>query len=265
MDLQDLLAHLGFIPSQTLSTAQSFPVERLVKHVECPDGVVRARPTCRSHLKTLPETFTRALASSAAGTLLSQSDVSDIVDGATDDFDDAEHASLVAEAYGILLLTAVPDCGDEGEHDVGLLPGENRDSFMRKATKEPSRSGPCLQLPHCCLRVHERMYVLRSIFQKIDSTVDELTRAMEASPRPNRKCYGGANQGAVKRADFCSKSPQPRPRYDEHENLIRSMTDGLWELALSVSPLPTGDKQHCYPHHGEEIEAIGKDGGSECP
>lgn len=264
--LQDLLAHLGFISSQASSTGQSFPVERLVKNVECPDGVARTRPTRRSHFKSLPETFARALASSTAGSLLSQSDVSNIVDGSTDGFDDAEHASLVAEAYGILLLTAAPDCGSEEEHDVGLTSVENRDGFTRNATIEPSRSDARLQSPYCCLRVHERMDVLRSIFQKIDATADELTRAIEASPPKYGRCYGGANPGAGKRADLYTKSPPPFPCYDEHEDLIRSMTEELWELALSVSPLPTEDKHQCPPQHAEkEMEALGENGVSECP
>lgn len=254
--LQDLFAHLGFISLQASSTGKSFPVERLVKNVEYPDGDARTRPTRRNHLKSLPETFARALASSTAGTLLSQSDVSDILDDATDDFDDAEHASLVAEAYGILLLTTAPDCGSKEEHNVDLTPVENNDGFTLNVTMKPSRSGAHLQQPpHYSLRVHERMDVLHSIFRKIDATADELTRAIEASPRTNGRCYGSADPGAGKRADLCSKSSPPFPFYDEHEYLIRSMTEELWKLALTVSPLPI-----CHPHHGEEIEAIG-----ECP
>ena len=239
--------------------------ESLVDHVECSDDIARARSPRqdRQVFRALPDTIARALASSAADTLLSHPDVLEAVSDTGEDLETLEYASLVAEVCGVLLLVT-PSVnslidGHHGETDgnqtknsFGTPPHEELggDACLQHGATKPPVSYPARSSSRNNLRAHERLGVLRLVVGRINATADELVRAMElqVSPHPpegHSSAFGPSDmicQGVGEREGCRSDFSCSWPRYQELL-LVRSMTDRLWELAWSVSPLPMDDKQ----------------------
>lgn len=287
---QNLMAELSTVALRL--SAQNRSEEESERHAVDISGDTPLACSSLEAPKPLDATLVRALASSATTSILSHPDAAEFIPGTSyDTGDDAEpvfpggyhyaesenYATLVGEVYGTMLAAPCGCMEDYGGYSLRdrirgrseSLSGTNdkRDSERGDTDlndiREPPEIAPASSPPSPppCLRGQERFYLLQSIARKIDQTAEELLRMMEAS-NDSDECNNQLRQEGVEprrgRPSGGNKRPSSSTYPVHYENVVRPMTDGLWELALTVSPRPMDLYDDARAVEEEEVLRVDK-------